>query len=226
MNEKLLNKKTSLMVLSNTLGLHIDDLPYMYPDEVFTNYLTKKLAKQALNLNIDDFTVDRLNKVCNIPFNKDGRTAAEYAVDLIYGWFVEDMMYEFLMGKKFKVKKVGADKDRDFLPAGKIKTDLDLEITYGKNTKKYDIYFDSQGYWNKTDKIDFRESKWKALQKENAGVICVSNYGFMIIDTNNEHTFASNPAWGGKNCATIKGIRDNLVDVNTFIKNLKQNLGE
>lgn len=226
MNEKLLNKKNSLLALSMKLGLHADDLPYMYPDEVFTTYLTKNLAKQALNLHIDDLTVDRLNKVCNIPFNKDGRTAAEYAIDLIYGWFAEDLMYEFLLGKGIKVEKVGADKDRDFLPAGKIKTDLDFKITHSKKSKNYDVYFDSQGYWTKTDKIDFRESKWKALSKENSGVLCISNQGFAVMDTNHEYTMRSNPAWGGKNCATITGIKDKLVDVETFIKQLKKNVGE
>ena len=224
MNEKLLNKKNSLLVLSTKLGQHVDDIPFMYPDEVFTNYLTRNLAKQALNLKVDDFTKLRLHSVCNIPFNKDGRTAEEYAIDLIYGWFVEDLMLEFLLGKGFKVTKTGADKDRDFLPAGKIKTDMDLEITYNGNTKSYDIYFDSQGYWNKTDRIDFRESKWKALEKHNAGVICVSNFGFALLDTNCEYTFGPNGAWGGKNCATVKGIKDKLVDIDVFLKQLKGNI--
>lgn len=213
------------MLLSMKLGQHMDDLPFSYPDETFQTHLTRKLAKQALSLKIDDFTVERLNSVCNIPFNKDGRSAAEYAIDLIYGWFVEDMVYEFLLQKGFEVEKTGSDKEREFLKSGKIKSDIDLNLSYKSKTKSFDVYFDSQGYWQKTDKIDIRESKWKEIEKTDSGIICVSNQGFAIIDAGTEYTLGPNSAWGGKTCATIKGIRNKLVDIDTFILDLKKNIG-
>lgn len=224
-HEKLLAKRDSLKLLSVRLGQHLDDLPYAYPDEVFQTHLTRRLARQAINLRIDDFTVQKLNTVCNIPFNKDGRSASEYAIDLIYGWFVEDMIYEFLLQNNFGVVMTGTDKERQFLKSGKIKSDIDLEVSHNMRRKGFDVYFDSQGYWKKTDKIDIRESKWKEIERTNSGIICVSNEGFAIVDAGTQYILGPNSAWGGKNCATIVGIREKLVDVDQFLINLKNNIG-
>jgi hypothetical protein len=225
-NDKLLAKRNSLKALSVKLGQHLDDLPYYYPDEVFSTKLTRKLVKQSLNLRIDDYTIDRLNTVCNIPFNKDGRTAAEYAIDLIYGWLVEDMVAALLEQKGFAVEKTGVDREREFLKSGKIKSDIDLSVRHEDSVKEksFDVYFDSQGYWKKTNRIDIRESKWKEIEKTSSGVLCISNDGFAIIDAGSEYTFGPNSSWGGKNCATIKGIRDNLVELPEFLILLKNNI--
>lgn len=223
-SEKTRAKAQSLRLLSTKLGVHVDDLAFAYPEEQFTTFLTRRLVQQALAGKVDDLTEKRLTEVCNIPFNKDGRSAAEYAFDLIYGWLVEDMMYDFLMSNKFIVEKTGVDKDREFLKSGKIKSDIDLTVKWGRHTKGYDVYFDSQGYWNKNNKIDIRESKWKEISRTGSGMICVSNYGFAIIDAESEHTFGPNSAWGGKYCATINGIKDKLVDIPEFLVQLKNNI--
>jgi hypothetical protein len=223
-NDKLRAKRDSLFLLSEKLGIHVDEIPFMYPDQVFDKSLTRKLAQQALNLTVDDFHSERLDKLCDIRFNRDARTAAEYAIDLIYGWFVEDLVLEYLQLKGFKVKKQGVDKDREFLPNSKIKSDIDLEVFVGKASRLFDVYFDSQGYWQKNNKLDIRESKWKELEKTNSSVLCISNFGFGIIDSSSEHTFGPNPLWGGKNSATIKGIKDKLTDLDQFTKNIKEKI--
>lgn len=226
MNEKLRSKRDSLLLLSMKLGLHVDDIPFMYPDEVFDRKLTRQLAKQALQLKISEANAKRLDELCDIKYNRDSRTPVEYGVDLIFGWLAEDLMFEYLMNNRFKVRRTGVDRDREFLMSKQIKTDLDLEITTSHGTRSFDVYYDAQNYWQKNDKMDVRESKWKELGKENASIICISNAGFAIIDSSTEHTFAPNPLWGGKNCATIKGIKDKLVSPEEFLKELKEKIKE
>lgn len=213
-------------MLAEKLGMSIDEIPFMYPDEKFSTKLTKDLATQALNLKMDKFHSSRLEQLCNIKFNRDNRTEVEYAIDLIYGWFVEDLISEYLQGKGFKVQLSGVDREREFLSSGQIKSDLDLHVSRGGKTRYFDVYFDSQNYWEKNNKMDVRESKWNTIMKENASIICVSNAGFAIIDGDSEHTFAPNPLWGGKKCATIKGIKSQLVDIDTFIGLLKSKIKE
>ena len=198
----------------------------MYPNEAFVNYLTKALAEQALALDISEEYSRRLESLCNITYNRDARTPVEYAIDLIYGWMIEDALIEYLLQNNFEVEKMGADSERVFLKSGKITTDIDVNITCGGMSKMFDIYFDSQGYWTKYDKIDIRESKWKSVSKDGISIICVSNQGFAIIDSDSKHSFGPNPLWGGKNCATINGIKSQLVEKDQFIGLLKSKIKE
>ena len=223
-NEKLVAKRASLRLLGDTLGVYLDDLAFMYPNEVFKDSLTQRLAKSAIDLRLTDLDYKKLDELCNISFNKDSRSSVEYGIDLIYGWLAEDMVNEFLAKNGFAVKKSGVDKDRKFLKSSNIKSDLDISVGFNGVWKSYDIYFDSGGYWNKYNKMDVRESKWKELEKTGAAMICVSNYGFMLVDTSSEHTYGPNGAWGGKNCATIKDIKDKLTDPFDFLIKLKDHI--
>ena len=136
----------------------------------------------------------------------------------------EDAVIEYLLQNGFDVEKMGADSERVFLKSSKITTDIDVNITYGEDSKMFDIYFDSQGYWAKYDKIDIRESKWKSISRDGTSIICVSNQGFAIIDSDSKHSFGPNPLWGGKNCATIIGIKSQLVEKDKFVGLLKSKI--
>jgi len=223
-NQKLIDKRDSLVLLAEKVGIDAKTIPFMYPIDTFDRKLTYQVALEALELDMSKEHYARLDDICNIPFNRDNRSAAEYAIDLIYGWFIEDIMFEYLMQNKFNIIKTGIDREREFLSSGRIKSDLDMCISVGKKSKNFDIYFDSGGYWQKTDKIDIRESKWNTIIKENSSVICVSNQGFAIIDGDSEFTIGPNSLWGGKNAATVKGIKDQLVDIKTFTKQLKNKI--
>lgn len=224
LNEKLVAKRNSLRALGDRLGVYLDDLPFLYKDETFSDTLTQGLAKQAISLRLSDINFDKLDKICNMSFNKDSRTSVEYGIDLIYGWLAEDMVAQFLTKNGFGVKRTGVDSERKFLKSSQIKSDLDISVLHQGVWKQFDIYFDSNGYWYKYNKIDIRESKWKELQRSNAGMLCVSNYGFTIVHSDSEHTFGPNGAWGGKYCATITGIKDKLVDEIEFISLLKNEI--
>lgn len=226
MNNKLIAKRDSLISICEKLGIPSEEIPFMYPDIPFSNFLTRELATQAMNLDVSKKNSKRLDELCNIPFNRDNRTATEYAIDLIYGWFIEDIVIEYLLQNKLDVVKTGADREREFLSSGRIKSDLDVLVAYKGKSRYFDIYFDSGNYWQKTDKIDIRESKWKTIVNENSSIICVSNAGFAIIDGDSEFTIGPNSLWGGKNAATVKGIKDKLVDIETFTKNLKNKIAK
>jgi hypothetical protein len=136
----------------------------------------------------------------------------------------EDAVIEYLLQNNFQVEKMGADSERVFLKSSKITTDIDIKVTYKGKSQIFDIYFDSQGYWAKYDKIDIRESKWKSISKDGSSVICASNQGFAIIDSDSKHSFGPNPLWGGKNCATINGIKSQLVEKDEFVELLKSKI--
>jgi hypothetical protein len=208
-SDKIIRKCNAVQLLAETLG--VTGVISSYPKEKWNGRLNYSIAKQAATLMITDETWEILSEVGNIGFNRDSRKAADYALDLIYGWMVEDIVIAYLTSKGFTVTKTGADNERRFLKSGAIKSDLDIEvITPEGKIEHFDIYFDSNGYWFKYDKIDIRESKWNTLVKNNAYMICVSNEGVAIIGTNDNHTIAPNPLWGGKNSATVKGIKSKL----------------
>jgi hypothetical protein len=223
-NQKLIDKRDSLIRLAEKVGVDCDTIPFMYPRIPFDRTLTYEVALEALKLDMSPEHQTRLNDICNIPFNRDNRSAAEYAIDLIYGWFAEDIIIEFLLAEGFDVIRTGVDREREFLSSGRIKSDLDIMVTYKGNARYFDIYFDSSNYWDKTDKIDIRESKWNMIIKEDSSVICVSNAGFGIIDATSKYTLGPNPLWGGKNCATVKGIKSQLTNVDKFIIELKKKI--
>lgn len=226
LNEKLLAKRNSLRLLADSVGIFLDDIPFQYPNEVFTDRLTEGLAKQAINLRLSDLNYKKLNELCSITYNRDVRTAVEYGIDLIYGWLAEDIVYHFLIKNGFYVVKNGVDKERAFLKNSNIKSDLDVVVGHSKKSRMYDIYFDSNGYWNKYNKMDIRESKWKEIHKQNAGVICISNFGFAVIDGSSEHTLAPNGAWGGKMSAKIEGVRELLMPPQDFVVSLKEHISQ
>lgn len=223
--EKIVNKNKAVKQLAKTLN--VSGVINSYPKETFNGRLNYQIAKEAATLNFTPETIKILSEVGNISFTKDARTAAAYAYDLIIGWFVEDIIIAYLENQGFTVIKIGADADRRFLKQGSIKSDLDIEIFNPKTGEKerFDIYFDSNGYWAKYDKIDIRESKWNTLVKNNAAMICLSNEGIAIIDINTEHTIAPNPLWGNKNSATIKGIKHMLNHAQNLTQALTERLG-
>ena len=223
-NQKLIDKRDSLIRLAEKVGVDYETIPFMYPRGSFDRMLTYQVALEAFKLDMSPEHQERLNDICNIPFNRDNRSAAEYAIDLIYGWFAEDIIIEFLLSNGFDVIRTGIDREREFLSSGRIKSDLDIMVTHKENARYFDIYFDSSNYWDKTDKIDIRESKWNMIIKEDSSIICISNAGFGIIDAGSEYTLGPNPLWGGKNCATVKGIKSQLTDVDKFIIELKKKI--
>ena len=223
-NKKLIDKRDSVIRLAEKVGVDANTIPFLYPRGKFDRKLTYDVAKGALELDMSKEHQKRLDEICNIPFNKDNRTATEYAIDLIYGWFVEDIFADFLQMNRFDIVKTGIDREREFLSSGRIKSDLDMLITFNSRSRYFDIYFDSSDYWQKTNKIDIRESKWNTILKEDSSIICVSNAGFGIIDAESDYTLGPNSLWGGKTCATVLGIKDKLLSVDDFIVELKNRL--
>lgn len=215
MNSKLKAKTEAVKTLAESLKVNgvIDSYPHTND-----NGLTRKIALEAITLNLSPSTETLLSNAGNISYVKDNRSATAYILDLIYGWFVEDIIIAHLKEEGIEVKLVGADAKRQFLKSGSISSDLDIEVTYPNgNTERFDIYFDSNGYWAKYNKIDIRESKWKTLVKHNAAMICISNEGVAIIDTNTEGVvIAPNNAWGGKPSATITNIKHKLQHISTL----------
>lgn len=222
LDNKIINKRNAVKTLAETLN--VKGVISSYPKEAFNGRLNYQIALESATLNFTDDTVDILSTVGNISFNRDSRKAAHYALDLVYGWQVEDIIAKHLHTNGLTVNFIGADRERKFLKSGAITSDLDLRVANKDITADFDVFFDANNYWAKNDKIDIRKSKWNTLLKQNAAMICVSNAGFAIIDTNNTHTITANPLWGGKESATITGIKNQLQPLELLADTLKQRL--
>jgi hypothetical protein len=220
--QQLINKRDAVILLASQLG--VKGVISSYPKTGKTNQLTYKMAIEAINLTVSKETIDFLEAHCNIPFAKDGRSSAEYGLSLIYGWFIEDIIVKWLKDNGLTVNKIGSDCNREFLKAGNITTDLDIEVINPKTGKseKFDIYNDSRDYWVKNNKMDVRENKWNALIRDSAAMLCISSSGFAIIDSKMPHTMAQNPLWGGKMSATILGVKDMLKSPQEALQSLIQ----
>lgn len=173
-----------------------------------------------MSLDISDKTKDKLNEICNITFTRDRRTPVEYALDLVFGWVVEDTILVYLNNKGIDAELVGADKFREFLSSGKIKSDSDMVIE-GRNT---DIYVDLDGYWSKNNSLDLRMSKYNKMIKQESLLIGVSpqDSKIILLDLAEKHEIEirNNPLWGGKEVATINNVSEKLNGLDIFDKSL------
>lgn len=218
---KLEIKRNAVYQAFEMFEVEREQVLFEYPNKDFEKATTRKLVVEAMNMDISQSHQDILNELCSSQFSKESRTPVEYAMNLIYGWLIEDAVYIWLIQKGFTVEKTGADKDREFLSARKISAGEDLSI----NGRPTDIFCDMDGYWAKNDSMDIRMSKYNKL-KDNGLIIGVSPKNGQVtgIDLKNESDLEirNNPLWGGREVATLKNMSSKLFSVKDLDSNLKK----
>jgi len=220
---KLEIKRNAVYQALDMFNIEVEQILFEYPDGKFDKITTRKLVNEAMSMNISKTHEDRLNELCSSQFSKESRTPVEYALNLIYGWLIEDCIYLWLVQHGYNVEKTGADKDREFLSGRKISAGEDLSI----EEKPTDIFCDMDGYWSKNNTMDIRMSKYNKLKSDGL-IIGVSpkNGQVTVIDLKNETDIEirNNPLWGGREVATLNGVSSKLFSVKDLDNMLRKAL--
>lgn len=218
--KKYITKRDSIFDIMSMFDVSEEELYSKYNNKEFVNKLTSQVLEQCLFLNFTKDIEHKLNNLCAITYNRDKRSPIEYALDLVYGWLIEDIITIYLNRKGFNAKLIGADKDREFLKKKTISTDADLII----NGRAADIYADMDGYWNKTDSLDLRINKYHKLIQEKSILIGVSpkECQMLLLDFSRDIDIEvrANPLWGGKQVATVSNINRKLIELDNFKSDL------
>lgn len=218
---KLETKRNAVIQAFEMFDIDKERVLLEYPNENLDRKATRKLVVECMNMRISKANEERLNEICSTQFSKESRTPAEYAMNLVYGWLIEDIVYIWLIEKGYSVDKTGADKDREFLSGNKISAGEDLSV----NTKAVDIFCDMDGYWSKNNTMDIRMSKYNKLKNDGFIIGISPKFGQVtVIDLKNEKDIEvrNNPLWGGREVATLSGVSSKLFSVKDLDKMLRK----
>ncbi len=228
-SEKLRQRVTGLSLIQTHLQSSLEKVLHGY---LGTNFKDSKVDKEsffreclALNLSADSESL--LFEKCKLNFHRDARSAIEYGLDLVFGWLSEDLLLDALRRKGFIVELSGEDRHREFLSPRDIGTSSDFCIEINGERRPLEIVFSWNGYWDKTNTWDIRESKFRHLTKQGEESLCLgvelpSLQGFLIDmkAEKNSCTARPNPAWGNKICYTLTGVRAKLININLVLEGI------
>jgi hypothetical protein len=228
-SEKLRQRVAGLTRIQAHLQSSLEKVLHEYIGTNFKNTTIDKESffRECLALNLSGDSEGLLFEKCRLNFHRDARSAIEYGLDLVFGWLSEDLLLDALRRKGFTVELSGEDRHREFLSPGDIGTSSDFCIEVNGEKRPLEIVFSWNGYWEKTNTWDIRESKFRHLTKLGEESLCLgvelpSLKGF-LIDMKHEKTSCTmrpNPAWGNKNCYTLTGIRSKLININLVMEGI------
>lgn len=165
-------------------------------------------------------------------WDKENRTAEEYAVKVMLAWLVEDYLLIQIqelpkINGKYAVRKGGTDSEREFKAANKCTSDPDLFLTSYKTGKniQLEVVMDNGGYVAKTGELDTRmrmngtgkylDLQAKRTQTDIYAVFIVifdvkkDDITFLRIDDKTEVIrIGPNPNWDDRPCTTLKVDRN------------------
>lgn len=138
------------------------------------------LVIDLINNDIDEQQATYLEEVLgSLDHLKDNRSSQEYALDLLAGWMIEDLLIE-LLKQEFEIKRDSADKRREFLQNPEASSDLSISLK--DQDVPLEITHDNSGFWQREEEWStLRDKKFENLKKENALVLG--------LDINNEDFF-------------------------------------
>lgn len=230
----LLSKKYILKIQSCKKAIRIFDVNRDHYIEKYKNinFKNSHISKiqtflNLLNQDIEQETKDFLNNRCDKLLHfKDHRSGYEYAIDLMLGWLIEDAVLFYLKQFNIIASADGADAQREFLKAGEISSNSDIKI-YGEYNKNLEVFCDWQGTWSKWNHADFRDNKFKKMEKTNALILGISpkdQKGFLLDVSKDTIAFRFNSAikgYGGKPGYTISNIKHHLFPLKTIKEKLQ-----
>lgn len=141
--------------------------------------LILSLLEDSLDQDQTDYLEDRLGDLDHL---KDHRDVANYALELLRGWLVEDTLVYLLRGNGLIVYLTGKDSEREFLTS--TTSEHDLEIDENGNIYRVELATDFSGFWQKNGLLDLRDNKYKKLKsRENSYLLGLdfSNQKFVLV---------------------------------------------
>jgi len=129
--------------------------------------ISRELCRRLLDDELKQEDRSKLSVLEDLDHLKDERSNYEYALDLIMGWMIEDLIIDLINQETLHAS---ADKDREFLENPE--ADADLEIDLENNSIPLEIVNDYTGFWkNKRELSNLRDSKFQNLKEEDALIL-------------------------------------------------------
>ena len=99
---------------------------------------------------------------------KDSRTAFEYGKDIASMWLLEDITIANLQKHGINAERYGVDKERKILSTNDISSKSDFLVKDGDKELKIEFVTDFTRFWEKANKIDFRNKKYDKIIENNS----------------------------------------------------------
>jgi hypothetical protein len=227
-------KAKALLESLNCIGVALPSLLARYEGVNLADSTLDKgwVFSQVVGCEIDLETHAYLEGKCgSLGHHRDGRTGAEYAADLIYGWLIEDAVLARIQRSDSGAILSGHDRFREFLPAGKISAQPDIKVRFKGEDRLLEVFADWTGYWRKRGEIDLRDAKYDRLMLEGAlmlGIAPSTTEGFLLDFKTDRLSFspAPNPRYGGKWAYRSDEIRDWLRPLDVTLDALAAGIGD
>lgn len=210
-------KCKKLLALASYLETDLEKIVNSYGHSCFlhTEINKKEFFNNFLNGQISDAEGAQIADKCRLDFHRDMRSSLNYALDLILGWLVEDLILNKMKALGSSIELDGADKSREFLKGYEITVDSDFLIDGINGPQSIELVVSWDDYWKNTNSLDLRSSKYEKLLKSklDARILAIdvsSQEGMVLTTTDIQSKIRrrNNPAWGGKLVYTFFGIND------------------
>ena len=116
--------------------------------------------------------------------HRDRRTPIEYGQDLVASWLFEDSLVQSLSNCGLKVSLSGADCNREILSNTNVSSNSDCLVTLNGVSVQLEIMCDYTGYWERTGRIDLRDSKYQKLCNTRSLFLGISTHttSYILLD--------------------------------------------
>lgn len=136
---------------------------------------------------------------------KDTRTPFEYGKDIVSMWLLEDITIAQLKEHGVEAERYGVDKDREILNTKDISAKSDFLVSDGDRKLKIEFVIDFTRFWEKGNKIDFRNKKYNKIIENESALFGIAfdtrnkdNKKYLLLEdlSKYDHTyFEDHPVW-------------------------------
>lgn len=136
---------------------------------------------------------------------KDTRTPFEYGKDIVSMWLLEDIAIAQLREHGINAERYGADKERKILNTQDVSAKSDFLVVDGDKELKIEFVIDFTRFWEKANKIDFRNKKYNKIIENGSALFGIAfdtkdkdNKKYLLLENlgKYDHTyFESHPVW-------------------------------
>lgn len=223
-------KKAMIAKVATELGVDFELIVDKYKDQYFEDSSIHKydFFKELLSDSLSGPSETFLNARCDLTRLRDSRTPIEYGKELAVGWIMEDVLLQAIENIGVDVQFQGFDQRREFLEKEKISARSDYWIVIDGETVSLELVTSWGSYWQSSDKLDLRDSKFKSMISKAEKTLCLgieasSLNGFCIDMKKSSGLFENkpNPAWGFKPAYTLEGISSYLVGIRQALEMIK-----
>lgn len=182
LTERSINKINNLKATFQKFNLNIENtIREKYGNKYYDN--ERKIEKSELmigflNNGVYLYQYRFIKPIIDSPsltFVRGMRTSEEYAIDLIVGWLIEDLIVKLLENKNLTIIPFGVDKERNFLSSrkGSKRVEVTADFVVKQSNKGFDIKSDLNGTWQTQQQIDIKEEGFNAIISKGIAIIGV-----------------------------------------------------